>query len=184
MLFSRPIPFITLTLAATSIAAPAATPQTTDIAELASFVPVDYANLTAEHLDRRGAPLGVYFCKGPFWNGPCAFHPERFGLCNNMPAGWNNQVSSWGPPRRYYCDLFEHWNCQGRKISLTYPGSGNLARNGFNNIGSSWRCSAANAKGVLLGWKRDAEAEAGAEAEPEWETDVVGAPAEAEESTM
>ncbi|KAK8157848.1 hypothetical protein IWX90DRAFT_411163 [Phyllosticta citrichinensis] len=162
------IPAALLSLATLSASAPTTSPDT-------SFNP-------------RAAPLGLYICKGPFWNGPCSFHPERFSLCNNAPAGWNNQISSFGPPRNYYCTLYENWNCKGRSISLTYPGSSNLARNGFNNIGSSWRCSPANAKGVLLGGRAaeaeaEPEADAEAEADPEWDEDVVGVPVEAEAAT-
>ncbi|KAK7517728.1 uncharacterized protein IWZ02DRAFT_374727 [Phyllosticta citriasiana] len=155
------IPTALLSLAALSSAAPTTTSSDTSI-------------------NPRAAPLGLYICKGPFWNGPCAFHPERFTLCNNMLAGWNNQVSSFGPPRHYFCTLYENWNCKGRSISLTYPGSSNLARNGFNNIGSSWRCSPANAKGVLLGGRA---ADAEAEAEAAWDEDVVGAAVDVEAET-
>ncbi|KAF8915736.1 hypothetical protein CPB85DRAFT_400229 [Mucidula mucida] len=80
----------------------------------------------------------AFFCTDADFTGNC-FLSTTAG-CINVGAGFQDDVTSFGPDPGVFCNLFTNFDCTGSHITLTNPGSGHLEQLNFNDVMSSFQC--------------------------------------------
>lgn len=96
----------------------------------ASATPVSNADLGA-----RAGPWGnLYVCTDANWSGNCDNIWYEHAKCVVLPEEFQNDISSIGPPQRWYCKGYTDYNCADDFIDFDYPGiydlgDGNTAYN-------------------------------------------------------
>jgi hypothetical protein len=56
----------------------------------------------------------VYFCTDNGFQGTCNLFGVENDVCNNVPDGFNDDISAFGPDRGIGCELFE---CVGNSVT-------------------------------------------------------------------
>ncbi|KAF8989491.1 hypothetical protein BDQ17DRAFT_1434423 [Cyathus striatus] len=81
----------------------------------------------------------LYVCTDNNWGGACTNLGFFNNQCSNMPSGYNDDISSFGPSAGWECTTYTDINCSGATYSGHQPGFATLP-SGINDAISSFRC--------------------------------------------
>ncbi|GJE99010.1 hypothetical protein PsYK624_152480 [Phanerochaete sordida] len=87
----------------------------------------------------------LFVCNNANWNQPCdnvGFYNEQ---CTVFPSGFQDSISSIGPPQGYYCYAYTDYTCDGDGLgNIVYPGIYDLGdgNTNYNDNLNSFRCYA------------------------------------------
>ncbi|KAF8976948.1 hypothetical protein BDQ17DRAFT_1267010, partial [Cyathus striatus] len=81
----------------------------------------------------------LYVCTDANWGGECANLGFYINECNNMPSGFQDNISGFGPDAGWECTTYTDINCTGATYAGHQPGFTTLPSFINDNI-SSFRC--------------------------------------------
>ncbi|KAF8886539.1 hypothetical protein BD779DRAFT_1673167 [Infundibulicybe gibba] len=81
----------------------------------------------------------LFVCTDANFAGACTNLGFFRGSCSNMPSGFQDNISSWGPDAGWVCITYTNNNCQGLTYTGSSPGFGSLPP-GINDAISSFQC--------------------------------------------
>ncbi|KAJ8087552.1 hypothetical protein PM082_006383 [Marasmius tenuissimus] len=81
----------------------------------------------------------LFVCSDANFSGQCANLGFFRGQCSNMPSGFQDNISSFGPDAGWECTTYTDSNCSGLTYSGHNPGFPTLPP-GINDAISSFRC--------------------------------------------
>ncbi|KAK0666970.1 hypothetical protein QBC41DRAFT_143070 [Cercophora samala] len=75
--------------------------------------------LNGNPLEARQYPRQVMACKDIHWGGQCITWTMTYAECKNVPADWNDVISSIKSvnPTGVFCEWWEHANCSGERYT-------------------------------------------------------------------
>ncbi|KAJ7256080.1 hypothetical protein C8J57DRAFT_1517812 [Mycena rebaudengoi] len=86
-------------------------------------------------------PGNVRVCTDAGFTGNCQTLNGGSTQCVNVPGGFNDEISSFGPDDGQDCFIFADAGCVGAQNGpIRFPGISNLKTVGFNDKMSSWKC--------------------------------------------
>lgn len=99
----------------------------------------------ATTLEARDGPWGnLYVCTDANWSGDCDNIWFEHAKCVVFPEQFQNDISSIGPPDKWYCFAYTDYSCADDYIDFRYPGiydlgDGNTAYNDkLNSFACYW----------------------------------------------
>ncbi|PVH95830.1 hypothetical protein DM02DRAFT_632495 [Periconia macrospinosa] len=99
------------------------------------------ASASAKPIPQDGpAKTHIYLCTDESFKGQCENVEAEPGKCYNVPDGYKSKISSGGPDQGTFCSMFAKDDCKGNAFPFTFPGVMNLARYGFGDKATSYRC--------------------------------------------
>ncbi|KAI9791878.1 MAG: hypothetical protein M1816_003423 [Peltula sp. TS41687] len=85
----------------------------------------------------------IFICSGIRWGGQCRNVLVRLNDCTNVPAGWNDRISSIRNDSRaeYKCTWYLDSHCNGQSYDNQDDADLKDGDGAFNGSISSWRCT-------------------------------------------
>ncbi|KAJ6503069.1 hypothetical protein DFH09DRAFT_1375564 [Mycena vulgaris] len=104
-----------------------------------ALIPLVYAAPAAELVSR--AQGAVFVCDDGAFAGHCITFHGANGACVNIPAAFNDVISSVGPDPAQRCFFYVNTGCTGNALGpVRAPGVAHLGTTAFNDNISSFKC--------------------------------------------
>ncbi|KAF8886536.1 hypothetical protein BD779DRAFT_1673163 [Infundibulicybe gibba] len=97
------------------------------------------ARPTEASTDSALADGSLFVCTDANFSGACINLTFFNAVCSNMPSGFQDNISSFGPDPGWVCITYTDPDCRGTTYVGTYPGFAGLP-SGINDAISSFHC--------------------------------------------